>query len=284
MVLESLLNPFSLKKKPWEMFFAGAFYSIIALFLSYIVVQKGSGLVMVFLIVIAALPILYTTVKKEEELDEKYKKEWKLLREHTKVIFFLILFFVGTAFALAIVYIVMPQEMAARSFDIQHTVMNGSSINLQGDFMAKLPWLGKILINNIRVLFFCFIFSFLYGTGALFILTWNASVVGVALGYMFKKQLAILTSIFGLHSFSSYFGAASISVLRYMTHGVMEMASYFIAGLAGGIISVAVIKHKWYNDRVIQDVILLVIISVILIIFSGLIEVYITPALIPSWS
>ena len=69
MVLESLVNPFTLKKRPWEMFIAGFFYSIIALFLSYFVFQEVSGLLMVFLIVISTLPIIYTTVKQEELID-----------------------------------------------------------------------------------------------------------------------------------------------------------------------------------------------------------------------
>ena len=42
MVLESLFNPFVVKKKPWEMFLAGFIYSIIGLGLSYIVFKEIS--------------------------------------------------------------------------------------------------------------------------------------------------------------------------------------------------------------------------------------------------
>ena len=84
MVLESLFNPFDVKKKPWEMFLAGFIYSIIGLIMSYMVFEKIAGILTVFLIVLATLPLLYTTIKKEEELELKYKKEWKLLKEHTK--------------------------------------------------------------------------------------------------------------------------------------------------------------------------------------------------------
>ena len=83
----------------------------------------------------------------------------------------------------------------------------------------------------------------------------------------------------GLPSVANYFSAASFGFFRYMTHGLLEMASYFVAGLAGGIISIALIKHNFKNDRVFIDVIDLIFISVGLIIIAGIVEVYITPLL-----
>jgi len=77
MVLESLFNPFAVKKRPWEMFIAGFIYSIVGLTLSYLVFREVSGLLTVFLIVLATLPLLYVTIKNEEEIDvgtvESYK-------------------------------------------------------------------------------------------------------------------------------------------------------------------------------------------------------------------
>ena len=75
MVLESLFNPFRLKKKPWQMFAAGALYSFVAIILAYLVFKEIAGILMVFLIVLAALPTLYTTIRNEEELDLQYNKE-----------------------------------------------------------------------------------------------------------------------------------------------------------------------------------------------------------------
>src|SRR3989338_1287761 len=89
MVLEALFNPFVVKKKPFQMFWAGFLYSIIGMMLSYFVFQEIAGILTVFLIVIGSLPLLYTTIKNEEELDLKYK-EIVLLREHTKVLIFLL--------------------------------------------------------------------------------------------------------------------------------------------------------------------------------------------------
>ena len=100
MVLESLLNPFKAKKRPWETFIAGGLYATIALFLSFWVFQEYSSLIMVFLITLACVPFLYFTIKGEEELGSKMTDNNRLLREHGKVFLFLILLFLGFSLTL----------------------------------------------------------------------------------------------------------------------------------------------------------------------------------------
>ena len=66
MALESIMNPFSAVDKPWHMFFAGAVYASLALFLSVWVFRDSSSLIMVFLTVLAAVPIMHASMKMEE--------------------------------------------------------------------------------------------------------------------------------------------------------------------------------------------------------------------------
>jgi len=278
MVIESLFNPFTVKKKPWEMFIAGFFYSFIGLLLSYFVFRDSAGLLTVFLIVLATLPLLYTTVTNEEELDLKYNKEIILLKEHTKVLVFLMFLFLGITVALALAYVVLPSEVVSSVFSVQHDAIGKVNSQIQGK-VIKIDLFSKIFLNNLKVLFFCIIFSFLYGTGAIFILTWNASVVAVAIGNLFKSELAQLASVVGLPSLGAYFGIASISFFRYMTHGLFEMAAYFVAGLAGGIISIALIKHNLENETVLIDALDLILLSLGILLIGSFVEVYITPLL-----
>ena len=66
-----------------------------------------------------------------------------------------------------------------------------------------------------------------------------------------------------------------------MIHGIPEIAAYFIGALAGGIVSVAVIKHDVHSEKfwtILQDSLNLVILAVIILFFASLIEVFITPA------
>lgn len=276
MVLESLFNPFIVKRRPWEMFFAGFMYALVGLALSFFVFRDGAALLTVFLIVIATLPLFYTTIKNEEELDLKLHSEFALLKEHTKVLIFLMFLFLGVTVALALSYVFLPETVVNAVFNLQQTAIKGVNSSVQGN-LTTVSLFSRIFINNLKVLFFCIVFSFLYGTGALFILTWNASVVATAMGNLFKIKLAELAASTGLPTISSYFHAASFSFFRYMTHGFFEMAAYFVAGLAGGIISIALIKHNLQEDRIFIDALDLILISLGLLLVGGIVEVYVTP-------
>ncbi|MAG73744.1 hypothetical protein CL620_05475 [archaeon] len=282
MVLESLFNPFHVKKQPWQMFIAGFFYALIALILSYVVFKEVAGLLMVFLVVMSTMPILYTTIKNEEELDLKYTKELKLLKEHSKVLIFLMFLFLGITAALLLAYLFFPQNIVDATFSLQQQAIVNVNDNVRatvtGD-ITRFGLFGSIFSNNLKVLFFCLVFSLLYGSGAMFILTWNASVIAAAMGNVVKTNVADAATSFGLSTIAAYFGATAFSFFRYMTHGIFEIAAYFIAGLAGGIISIALIKHNLKEDRVLIDALDLILISIGVLFFAGIIEVYITPVL-----
>jgi len=286
MVLESLLNPFVLKQKPWEMFFAGFFHSFIAGFLANLVFPGNAGLIMVFLIVLGSLPTLYVTIRDEELLNLQFKQEWRVLEEHAKVITFLLFLFLGITTALVLLYVFLPEDTVHSLFGLQQEAVQelGKSVTNQviSGQITRGDLFFNIFLNNTRVLFFCVIFSLLYGTGAIFILTWNASTVATAMGGLFKSKIGAVASLVGFSSISAYFGVATFSFFRYMTHGIFEISAYFVAGLAGSILSVALIKHSLRERKAIMDSIYLVMISVGILIFAALVEVYITPIFFPS--
>ena len=276
MVLESLINPFTLKKRPWEMFIAGFFYSLVALFLSYLVFREVSGLLMIFLIIMSVLPVLYTTIKEEEEIDMRYHREWDMLKEHSRALIFLLALFMGITMALSLCYVFLPSGMTEVIFNLQNKAIYDINVNILGH-VTSFGLFQKILFNNLKVMFFCLAFAFLYGAGAIFILTWNASVISAAIGNLIKTELAKASSVIGLNSAASYFSVTAFSFMRYMTHGIFEIAAYFIAGLAGSIISVAVIKKDLDNDKVIFDATELIILSLAILIIAAVIEVFLTP-------
>ncbi|MBI4983377.1 stage II sporulation protein M [Candidatus Woesearchaeota archaeon] len=160
----------------------------------------------------------------------------------------------------------------------QQSIINVNN-NVQGK-IAQFDLFTRIFANNTKVLFLCILFSFLYGTGAIFILVWNASVVATAMGNVFKTEVAKVASMVDLPGVAAYFSAASFSFVRYMTHGLLEMAAYLVAGLAGGIISIALIKHNLKEDRVLVDALDLILLSIGFLVVAALVEVYITPLLV----
>ena len=73
-----------------------------------------------------------------------------------------------------------------------------------------------------------------------------------------------------------------LSLIRYMTHGIFEILAYFMAGLAGGIISVAIIKNHLVGEhkkRILKDSLDLILLAVAFLVIGAIVEVFITPLL-----
>ncbi|MAE43020.1 hypothetical protein CMO93_04565 [Candidatus Woesearchaeota archaeon] len=282
MVLESLLNPLKAEKKPWEMFFLGFIYSSVAIILSLWIFKDQDSLIMVFFTVMACLPIVYNTMKLEEGKDLVINKEMALLKEHNKAIIFLVFLFLGITLSFVTWYVFLPPEILSNLFDKQMTTIQVINNQVSGNAFQQFPIFTKIFLNNIKVLTFAILFAFIYGAGAIFILTWNASVIGTAIGNFIRSNMAEYASAVGLTKFSAYFGVVSIGLLRYSLHGVPEIIAYFYGGLAGGIISVAIVQGHYKNERfshILFDVSELLIISFSFLLVAAFLEVYVTPLL-----
>ena len=80
----------------------------------------------------------------------------------------------------------------------------------------------------------------------------------------------------------NYFHVVSLGLLKYSVHGVPEIVSYFYGGLAGGILSVALIRKHFKTDKfsaVMKDFSELVLIAVAFLVAAAFLEVYVTPVL-----
>lgn len=270
MVLESLIFPKKAERKPGELFFLGALYVSVGILLSLWIFKSEASMVMVLLTVIACIPLLYRTLKREEKKDTFIYEERNLLREHGKALKFLMFLFFGFIVAYSLWFVFLPEDSASNLFRVQIATINQINSKIIGNTINSNVIL-QIFFNNLKVLFFSILFAFFYGAGAIFILTWNASVIGAAIGDFAKNKLAEV---------STYFISIPIAIGRYMTHGIFEILAYFVGGLAGGIISVAIINHDINSDKfriIMRDSLDLIMLSIILLVISTLVEVFVTP-------
>ncbi len=279
MVLESLINPILAESKPWRMVLYGMLYSTVGIFLSLWIFEDQASLVMVFLTTMATIPLIYNTIRFEEQKDESISREKSLLREHSKALEFFIFIFIGMVISMSFWYVVLPNGMTAKLFAAQTDTISRINGSPTGN-AVELGVVSKIFINNLQVLVFSLLFAFLYGVGAIFILAWNASVIAAAIGNLIKTELAKSAAAIGMAKVSSYFHVLSLGVFRYSIHGIPEILAYFIAGLAGGIISVAMLRKNLDFERfkrVVLDTSDLMIISVMILLAAALLEVFVTP-------
>jgi len=288
-MFETLINPRHASRRPWQMFFVGLLYAALSIviadfvFLKNPIFEKHISIVIVFFTVMFSLPFFFYMIKQEETKDTKISGEKRLIKEHGKALSALLFLFLGYVVAFAVLYMAMPQSTTASNFNIQietycsinspYDVEGCSAANmgvggaLTGTIalQGKMNRLSAILSNNFYVLLLSLVFSFIFGAGAIFVLAWNASVIAAAIGIFAKHPSALHQGLF-----------------RYMIHGIPEIAAYFVAALAGGIIGIAVIKHEFGHERfwhILQDSLDLIILSLVILFVAGLIEVFITPML-----
>jgi len=284
-MLESIINPRSVEHGPWKMFFIGLIYGSLSLllvkwfFAGDIVLSEYSGIIVVTFCVMFTLPFMYYLIKQEEEEDEEVEGFFTVWKIHQDAIYAFMFLFLGFIISFALWYMILSDSNLFNA-QIETYCMINSPGNIEGcvakyDIENQAAATGaatkemrflSIIENNIYVMIFTLIFSLIFGAGAIFVLAWNASVISAAIGIFTSYDVKDIP-----------FG-----IFRYMIHGFPEIAAYFITALAGGIFGVGIIKNGIRGPkflRVVENVVILLFISIIVLIIAAVIEVYFTPIL-----
>ncbi len=266
MVLEALVNPKKVTGRPWELFFIGALYSLFGAALGFWVFRSHVSLVMVTFTTIASIPFVISAITSEERKGRVLPTK-ALLKEHGRVISMFTFLFLGFVMVFIGLFVFLPERIVGELFFTQIKAIADIRGAATGSFFSSLNTFGFILLNNFKVLLFCILFSLFYGSGAIFILSWNASVMGAAIGATIRGA-------------GSSFQTISSSLAGYFVHGIPEIVAYFIAALAGGIISVAILREKIGSPafrKVSWDAVNLIAFAVLLLIVAAIVEVTISP-------
>lgn len=284
-MLEMILSPRKAEREPWEMVFVGIFYATLSIllvnwiFAGDAVLSKYSGILVVTFTVMFSIPFMYYAIKNEEDKDMRYEGMFKIMKEHMKALYSFLFLFLGFIIAFSFWYMVLASNQSFKAQIETYCMINRpanfnecvADYGVKGKttptaFLTAKDKFFMIFANNIYVLIFTLVFSLIFGAGAIFVLAWNASVIAAAVGIFAKSNLSDLP----------------LGIARFMIHGLPEIAAYFIAALAGGIVSVAVIKHDIRSEKfwnILQDSLNLLILAVIVLFIAALVEVFITPKL-----
>lgn len=284
-MLEMLINPRKAERHPWELFFIGAFYASLSILLANwvfaqdAVLSKYAGVLVVTFTVMFSMPFIYYTIKLEEKRITPTRGAFALLGEHKRAIYAFMFLFLGFVVAFSFWYVALSSTQSFRA-----QIETYCQINRPSSFADCVQQYGLkssagstgavtgterlflIFTNNLYVSIFTLVFSLIFGAGVIFILAWNASVIAAAIGIFAKSDITNLP----------------LGLARYMIHGIPEIASYFTIALAGGLISIAVIRHEAGTEKfweVLRDALNLIILGIIILFIAALIEVFITPVL-----
>ena len=280
-MLESMFNPQRMEKGPWKMLFIGILYASLSLllvkwfFANDAVLSSYSGILVVTFCVMFTIPFMYFIIRQDEHEDEESFGFLSVWRVHKDAIYAFLWLFLGFIIAFAFWFMILHDSTL---FNAQ--LQTYCSINSPSDVNSCVQRYGfsstgaatqgirfmSIIENNVYVMIFTLIFSLIFGAGAVFVLAWNASVISAAVSIFAGKSISDIP----------------LGIARYMIHGFPEIAAYFITALAGGIFGVGIIRNGIKNKRfvhVIGNTVILLFLSLVILIFAAVIEVYLTPVL-----
>lgn len=265
-MISILFNPKRGERHTFEMLVVGFFYASLSIILSiWVFPGSGASLAMVFLSVLSCLYVVQGAIKLEEKKEKDCNSEGWVLREHLKPLMFLLMLFIGFVIAFSVWSFVLSPEKMMSVFEMQSNSVNHIR-SLTGNATMEGP-LFFIIINNVKVMVVSLIFALFYGAGSIFILAWNASIMGFVIGNLARDTFGVI--------------AFPIAFTKYFLHGIPEMFAYIIAALGGGILYVSFLKgdlfKKGRTKRILIDVGLMMLIALFIIFLAALIEVYISP-------
>lgn len=287
-MLESLINPKRVERGAVKMLLVGLIYASVSilgvkfLFANDPVLYEYAGMIVVTFCVMFSLPFMYFLIKQEKEDDEQVEGLFSVWRVHKDAIYAFMWLFLGFIIAFSFWNIYLGDANLFNAQIETYCVINSpgnledcvtkyavSQKSVTGNAITGFSRFVSILENNAFVMLFTLMFSLFFGAGAIFILAWNASVIAGAIGIFTKNSIA----------------GIPIGITRYMIHGFPEIAAYFITALAGGIFGVGVIeayRNGWRNPklfRIMENVVILLFISILILVVAAIVEVYFTPIL-----
>lgn len=268
MVLESILRPKKAEDKPLYVFIIAFFYSLVSVFFAMKLFPSASSMLTVALITIIFVPFFHKLFSFEERIEDaaaRGKKVGNLFSRHRKVIITFSAFFLGIIFALSFLFIFVQEAQPV--FALQAETLRG--FHPSGLATEPASDFSRYFFNNSQVLLLIFALSILFGAGAVFIIVWNASVIAAYLGLIVQSKISQ-----GLSSGIAYLYGIPMGLGSIALHGIPEIVAYFFAGIAGGVLSVGIMKENFnspeFREIFIDSLIFLMIGEVFIILAAWL--------------
>ena len=269
MVLESIFPVKKVVKNPIDMLILAVIISFASIFIANMIFPGASTGKLITLFITAAIaPAIFGVFREEEEVEREeaeHRIQEGFLDRHDETIKIFTFLFLGVFLSIFLVSITFPANFVESTFEDQikeiERITSLSSAKVLGKTLSP-DILDVILWNNLRVMSLSFILSFLIGVGAVVILAWNASILAIYLASFVRKGLI------------EEFMVRTISIIP---HAPIEIFGYFLAGIAGGVLSVGLIREKFLSKEfllVLRDSLILLLLAVAAIFLGAFIEVF----------
>ena len=270
MVLEHIFPEDWLEHKGRYAFILGLVYSIIGILLASILFPGDPALAAVAFTSLLLLPELYkifSIEERQESMEQKVSLP-TLWRDDIEVVRIYIFMFIGILLVYSVGTMLLPAMQTNTLFREQLEIRFGQGF--AGNAIIANGLFFDLLSNNFLVLIACFVIALLTGDGAIFLITWNASVWGSIFGVTAK----LAASFAGKNPFF-IFGTIMLVVFPHM---MLEAISYFLAAIAGSVISKDVILEQFASDKFFEVFgfnLYLLLFGLIFLVLGALVETFV---------
>ena len=240
---------------PGVFFLTGVLYAVVSAVLSLILFYSQASIAHILLASVAVAPIIFRAILIGAHVLDEEPRLVLSVQSWLSGLYLSYLLGAILGFQLAYMFVPQPYKDALISEQIRELqALEGVKLKMSG-MATKEGVFWTIFINNLRVYVISILLSFFYGTGGILLLNWNASLISALL------YLKLTYSV----------NDAVTSFLSILPHGILEFLGYFMGGISGVLIGVAIIQEGW-NTRLLRDVIILVISGILLILLAAVVE------------
>jgi len=219
----------SIKERKAYAFLLAMFYSFVSIAAASFVFPENAIIFSIAFTSLLLLPITAKLLEKEKDIESRSEKfaPADFLKEHKDVLQIYLLMFLGIVAAFFIFSIVTSKPVMSQMLQNQEDFVFSLYVSPKyldfSDFFL-------IFGNNLKVIIVCYLVALFFGTGMIFIVTWNASIWGTIFGTIINNAASsglnpLLFTLF-----------LSMAILPHL---IIEASAYYVSGISGGIISKA---------------------------------------------
>lgn len=183
----------------------------LSIFFSYAIFPSQTSLLSISFLVIALTPLLYSAMEREEAIVAH--ENLPFVKKYGGMIAIILLISAGIFFAYAFWYNVLPSDPGCKETCSTALPCKEAVFSAQLGYISQERGLDKLF----SLMLICFILSLFLGAGAILIISWDLSI------------LVIGSEI------------AHLSFVLYLP----QLLAFFLTGLAGVLLSFAIVKHEW---------------------------------------
>jgi len=255
--LSAILKPETIKKQPTNAVFIAALMIGVGFVSAFFIFPAEFSISIISFSSLFMLPFVIRMLETERMKKGQKSKFTQIFNRHHSIIIFFIFIFIGMSIEYTLLFGFVPPDIGNIAFEQQLNLVLRAPVG----YFVNMEIFWEIVTNNLRLVFVCMLLSVFYGVGAIFILNYNSSIVGMIYG------ASIRSIIWG----ATY--PVFPNPLWYLPHIILEVTAYLFASIAGAMMYRAIKLGERSYNAFMRDSMIFLALSIALIFIAGYVEV-----------